>query len=209
MHKNIYKLFRIILVSSKYIFISAKAKGGLPMRNFRMMTTHIKENSEAVNVINNYLSTYLDVNKRYDDIIIIGIGTDKCIGDCLGPLVGTILKRKNFDYPVYGTLEKPLHALNLENRLSSIRARYSNAFIIAIDACLGENGNIGTIQIRNGPIDPGKGVGKNLPSVGDLSIIGIVDKLSSKSSSSLHNIRLSFVLEMAEIIAEGIMLGTK
>lgn len=177
------------------------------MRNSRIITTHVREKYEAVNTINNYLRTYFKNNKKLDDIIIIGIGTDKCIGDCLGPLVGTILKRKNFNFSVYGTLKRPLHALNLKDRLRTINAKHPNAFIIAVDACLGEDENIGTVQIRNGPIDPGKGVGKNLPSVGDLSIIGIVDKLSNNSGSTLHNIRLSFVLEMAEIIAEGIMTG--
>lgn len=177
------------------------------MKNLKMLTTHIDERYGAVKAIGNYLSTYFDSYPRYDDIIIVGIGTDKCIGDCLGPLVGTILIRRDFSFPVYGTLKRPLHALNLRNRVASIKSRHPNAFIIAIDACLGEEDNIGTIQIRSGPIDPGKGVGKNLPSVGDLSIIGIVEKLDNGSSVSLHNIRLSFVLEMAEIIAEGIVLG--
>ena len=176
------------------------------MKNLKMLSTHIDERFEAVRAVNSYLSTYFDYYPRYEDIIILGIGTDKCIGDCLGPLVGTILTRRNFHFPVYGTLKKPLHALNLRDRIASIKLSHPNAFIIAIDACLGEdNDDIGAIQIRSGPIDPGKGVGKNLPSVGDLSIIGIVEKLNN--SASIHNIRLSFVLEMAEIIAEGIILG--
>lgn len=176
------------------------------MKNLRMLTTHVEERFGAVKEISNYLSTYFDSFPRYDDIIIVGIGTDKCIGDCLGPLVGTILRRKNFNFPIYGTLRRPLHALNLKERVTCIKAKHPDAFIIAIDACLGEDDGIGTIQIRNGPIDPGKGVGKNLPSVGDLSIIGIVEKLNN-NGASLHNIRLSFVLEMAEIITEGIMMG--
>lgn len=180
------------------------------MKNSKMVTTHIREQYNAVNTISNYLSTYFEAREKYDDIIIVGIGTDKCIGDCLGPLVGTILKRSNFNFLVYGTLKRPLHALNLRDKLRSIKSKHHNAFIIAVDACLGEEDDgIGTIQIRNGPIDPGKGVGKNLPSIGDLSIIGIVDKISNNNSASLHNIRLSFVLEMAEIIAEGIIQGLK
>lgn len=174
----------------------------------KTMTTHINKKYGAVNIIKNYLNTYLQDNMNYDDIIVVGIGTDKCIGDCLGPLVGTILIRKKLELPVYGTLKMPLHALNLENRIRTIKSKHPNAFILAVDACLGEDDSIGTIQIRSGPIDPGKGVGKYLPSVGDLSIIGIVDTLSNDNTSSLHSIRLSFVLEMAEIIAEGIFMGT-
>lgn len=176
------------------------------MRNLKMLTTHVEEGFGAVKEISSYLNTYFDSFPRYDDIIIVGIGTDKCIGDCLGPLVGTILRRKNFNFPIYGTLRRPLHALNLKERVANIKAKHPDAFIIAIDACLGEDDDIGTIQIRSGPIDPGKGVGKNLPSVGDLSIIGIVEKLNN-NGASLHNIRLSYVLEIAEIITEGIMKG--
>ncbi|WIV12070.1 spore protease YyaC [Proteiniborus sp. MB09-C3] len=177
------------------------------MKNLRVLTTHVEEKYKAAREISNYLSTYFEAYPRHDDIIIVGIGTDKCIGDCLGPLVGTILKKRDFISPVYGTLKRPLHALNLKDRVLSIKSRHPDAFIIAIDACLGEDDSVGTIQIRSGPIDPGKGVGKNLPSVGDLSIIGIVEKLGNDNNSSLHNIRLSFIFEMAEIIAEGIMMG--
>lgn len=177
------------------------------MKNSRVKTTNIEKQHKAAIDISKYLSELLESNKKYDDIIILGIGTDKCIGDCLGPFVGTILKKSEFCYPVYGTLKKPIHALNLKDRVNSIKAKHPHALIIAIDACLGEDKSIGDIQIRNGPIDPGKGVGKNLPSVGDLSIIGIVHKLSNNTSASLHSIRLSFIHEMAEIIAEGIILG--
>ncbi len=176
------------------------------MRNLKVLTTHVDERFGAARDISDYLSKYFTIVPRYDDVVILGIGTDKCIGDCLGPLVGTILQNKNIGFPVYGTLRRPLHALNLKERVSYIKAKHPDSFIIAIDACLGEDDDIGTIQTRNGPIDPGKGVGKNLPSVGDLSIIGIVEKLNN-NGASLHNIRLSFVLEMAEIITEGIIMG--
>ena len=52
---------------------------------------------------------------------------------------------------------------------------HPNSNIIGVDACLGDTENIGEIQARNYPIHPGKGVGKTLPKVGDVSIIGIVD----------------------------------
>ena len=46
------------------------------------------------------------------------IGTDRSTGDALGPLVGQRLLKLGFDRtPVIGTLEEPLHALNLEERL--------------------------------------------------------------------------------------------
>ena len=56
--------------------------------------------------------------------IIVCIGTDKCIGDCLGPLVGTLLKENSFPIPIYGTLANPIHALNLEKSIYEIKIIY-------------------------------------------------------------------------------------
>ncbi|RKD32363.1 spore protease YyaC [Thermohalobacter berrensis] len=158
----------------------------------------------ASETLGRHLKPYLK-----NDMIIICVGTDKCIGDCLGPLVGTLLKKSNFPYPVYGTLGSPIHALNLKEKLINIKQRHPFNFAIAIDACLGEEENIGIIQVRQSPIFPGKGVGKNLPSIGDISIIGIVDSLKSDNNISLHNIRLGFVMEMAETITRALIKAAK
>ena len=49
-----------------------------------------------------------------DNTAIVCIGTDKCIGDCLGPLVATILEENLFPLPIYGTISNPIHALNID-----------------------------------------------------------------------------------------------
>ena len=134
--------------------------------------------------------------------IIVCIGTDKCIGDCLGPLVGTILKEDNFPLPVYGTLSEPIHALNIDERLNEIKKLHPNAHIIGIDACLGNEEDIGDIRVRNHAISPGKGIGKELPEVGETSIIGIVDTSEYSDLFFSRSIRLSFVMDMAKSISK-------
>ena len=57
------------------------------------------------NALNKHIA-YL--NKKYEDLVLLCIGTDKITGDCLGPLVGSKLMQQNFPHPLYGTLEKPL-----------------------------------------------------------------------------------------------------
>ncbi|ADL52731.1 spore protease YyaC [Clostridium cellulovorans] len=137
-----------------------------------------------------------------NDTIIICIGTDRCIGDCLGPLVGTLLKKKLFPLPVYGTIKNPIHALNLEESVKRIKCLHPKASVIGIDACLGSSDNIGEIQIRPFPIHPGKGVGKTLPDVGDISIIGIVDSCDNNELFTNRNIRLDLIMDMAEVITD-------
>lgn len=137
-----------------------------------------------------------------ENTVIVCIGTDKCIGDCLGPLVGSILTENFYPLPVYGTLSSPIHALNIDKRLDEIYATHPNASIIGVDACLGDEEDIGEIRIRDYAIHPGKGVGKELPEVGVASVIGIVDSSNNSEFFFSRSIRLSFVMNMAKIISK-------
>lgn len=140
-----------------------------------------------------------------NDSIIICIGTDKCIGDCLGPLIGTSLNEKNFPLPVYGTLDYPIHALNIDEELDKIYKLHPYATVIAIDACLGDINSIGEIHLKTDSLKPGKGVGKSLPAVGDLSIIGIVDSSSKKDLFSNRAIRLSLIMDISKVITNALL----
>lgn len=143
--------------------------------------------------------------KNSQPVVIVCIGTDRSTGDSLGPLVGTLLKEKKMDeFHIYGTLDDPVHAVNLEENLAHIYNTYNNPFIISIDACLGRLKNIGTIQVNAGPLKPGAGVNKELPTVGDMNIIGIVNVSGFMELLVLQNTRLSVVLKMAKTIAYGI-----
>ncbi|SEF39229.1 putative sporulation protein YyaC [Caloramator fervidus] len=158
----------------------------------------------AKKILAEYISSFLRENT-----LVVCIGTDKCIGDSLGPLVGTFLKESSFPLPVIGNLQSPAHAINLEKIINNIKNQYPNHFIIAIDACLGFEENIGDIQVKLGPVHPGKGVGKTLPSIGDISIVGVVDSIDINEGYWLNNIRLSFVWDMARIISESLILAAK
>ncbi len=137
--------------------------------------------------------------------VIVCIGTDKCIGDCLGPLVGTLLKENQFSLPVYGSIDTPIHALNIDKQLNLINKKHPNANIIGIDACLGKELSIGEIHIRDFAIRPGKGVGKSLPDVGTKSIVGIIDSNENSDLFYTRSIRLSLILSMAKVISKGII----
>ena len=122
--------------------------------------------------------------------IIVCIGTDKCIGDCLGPLVGTLLKENSFPIPIYGTLANPIHALNLEKSIYEIKRIYPCSTIIGIDACLGDTNSIGEIHVRD---------------FGDVSIIGIIDSSDNSEFFTSRSIRLNLIFEMAKVISNGLI----
>jgi putative sporulation protein YyaC len=148
--------------------------------------------------------------KTSKEIIILCIGSDRSTGDSLGPMVGTLLKERNIHYPVYGTLKEPVHALNLKKVLKQIHENHDDPFILGIDACLGDESQIGYIIIKEGSFVPGNALNKVLPSVGDYHMKAIVNHLDHFSPThSLNSTRLYTVLKLAEIMANIITLVAK
>lgn len=142
--------------------------------------------------------------KSYSDILIVCIGTDRATGDCLGPLIGYKVKDMKYNnVHVYGTLDEPVHAKNLCEYIK-LFDEFKNPFVIAIDACLGRLDRIGFINIKEGPLSPGSGVNKNLPSIGHVNITGIVNVGGFMEIMILQNTRLSVVMNMATLIANGL-----
>lgn len=136
------------------------------------------------------------------------IGTDRSTGDALGPLIGSQLQSDFvFPFPIIGTLEKPLHALNIQQTVEDIQQQREQPFIVAIDACLGEEGTIGQILLQHGPLYPGRAVKKKLPPIGDLSVKGIVNIGGYMESSVLQNTRLHVTASIADKIARGLLLA--
>ncbi|CAM3197879.1 spore protease YyaC [Filibacter tadaridae] len=143
-----------------------------------------------------------------ENIVFFCIGTDRSTGDALGPLTGSFLTESPlFPFPVVGTLEDPLHALNLQQRLDETIQSYPSAFIVAIDACLGKGGSIGQLLIQSGPLHPGKAVGKELPSVGDVAIKGIVNIAGFMEHAVLQSTRLLLPYEMSRILGRSMQLA--
>lgn len=152
---------------------------------------------------------YKSLNNIISDsrpIIFLCVGTDRSTGDSLGPLVGYKLKylsRNNLHF--YGTLENPVHSKNLSEILDKIHCNFDDPFIIGIDACLGNVQNIGKIYIENIPLTPGTAVNKDLPTVGNMSITGIVNISGNFEYLVLQNTRLNTVMLLADTIANGIL----
>ena len=140
-----------------------------------------------------------------DGVVLLCIGTDRSTGDCFGPLVGSQLSLERQDFfTIYGTLDQPVHAANLQNYIEIIKQTYHNPLIIAVDACLGNTDNIGYINICDGPLRPGAGVNKSLPPVGDIYITGIVNVSGFMEYLVLQNTRLNLVMKMSQLLVQGL-----
>lgn len=159
---------------------------------------------QAKSVLSNALNHHLVKRDPRRPLIILCIGTDRSTGDALGPFVGTRLLEQNHDCYVFGTLESPVHAVNLKETIQHIERSFVHPYIIAVDACLGQSSSVGKIQFAQGPLKPGAGVNKKLPEVGDVHITGIVNVGGFMEYFVLQNTRLQLVISMAKVIADSI-----
>jgi putative sporulation protein YyaC len=140
--------------------------------------------------------------------VVVCIGSDLAIDDALGPVCGSMLKYKTqgLNAFLYGTLSSPVTAKEIRALRSFLRETHKNSPVIAVDAAVGDAGDVGLIKILDRPLQPGAGANKKLGSIGDLSVMGIVAEKSIKSYALLNTTRLNLVYSMSEIISEALSL---
>ena len=132
--------------------------------------------------------------------VILCVGSDLAVGDSLGPIVGTRLRESGFPGFVYGTLKCPVTAKEVLYMDAFLRKTHPRSKVIAVDAAVGEETDVGLIKVIEGPLRPGSGANKRLGRVGDVSILGIVAPKSAFSYSLLNLTRLNTVYAMAQAI---------
>ena len=142
----------------------------------------------------------------YQQVIILCIGSDCIIGDCLGPLIGYKLAFSCYGgITVYGTLESPVHAMNFYKVMDTIDRKYCNPFIIAIDSSMGEHSDIGNVTLREAGILPGIAFGKTLSQVGNIGITGIVVQSDITFEEFTRATRMRLVMQIADFITTGLL----
>lgn len=166
------------------------------------------------NFIQDFASFIYEEKKKNNllEIVFLCIGTDRLIGDSFGPLVGSKLEKllevyNIFNIDIYGTLENNVCYTNIEKCLLKLKKDHPNACIIVIDAALSKEVNIGKIFVQRQKTVLAKGLNKAKFEVGDISIKAVVGKnykLSKYNFLSLQNISLSYVINLSNIVAEGI-----
>lgn len=179
------------------------------MKKTKLHATNINTETFTLNALHEYsdnsISTALNTyNKKSKKPIIVCIGSDLVLGDSLGPLVGTMLIKRNVPAYIYGTLNSPITAKEIVCAKTHIKMLHPNSFTIAIDAAVGNSEDVGLIKITDKGLTPGLGVDKNLGVIGDCSIIGVVAGKSLQNYNLFNLTRLNLIYKMAEKIANGV-----
>ena len=114
----------------------------------------MKENTYSFSAFSEHSSSgiyqsLIELNKDNKLPIFICIGSDMVLGDSLGPLVGTFLKKKKVNTYIYGTLSFPITAKEISYARTYLKQLHPSAISIAIDAAIGEPESIGLIKVLN------------------------------------------------------------
>ncbi len=139
-------------------------------------------------------------------LVVLCIGCDRVAGDSLGPMIGTkLIEQLDKDVIVYGMVDNNINAKNLLLVKDMIRELHYDRMLLVVDAALGHTAEVGTIQIYSHGLYPGSATNKNLPCVGDISIVGVVnEKITAFGLSMLYTARQQTVNSMAKVISESI-----
>lgn len=153
---------------------------------------------------------FIDELKRKEksknkNIICLCIGSNKIIGDSFGPMVGSRLKKMRFNNNIkfIGDMKEPITGKNVKDIIENID---KNSYLIAIDSAL-SNIQKNEIFITNGQLELGRGVGKNICRVGDLSIKANVAEYQSKSIENfrlLEKVKIYNINRLSEVVSNGI-----
>lgn len=147
------------------------------------------------------------LNSIETEPVFLAVGSHRHILDCLGPLTGTMITEKAPLVTVYGTLDEPLHAKNLHQRMELIKEQHPGNMEIAIDASLGPADDLGMIKLFQGALQPGKALSQRLEPVGHYYITGIVASQDDKPKLGRSSFgSLTHVYHMASLISEAVSI---
>ena len=153
-------------------------------------------------------SLAIEIRKRVCSPVFVCIGTDKVYSDSLGPKVGSLLNNQ-MSKPVfvYGLCDRNITAENLVYCLDFIKQMHPDSQTVVVDAAVGSVEQIGKVQISDGGIVPGAATNKNLPTVGDVSIVGIVADKGMSDFYTMNSAKERLVNRVAQFIVKSIILA--
>jgi putative sporulation protein YyaC len=159
---------------------------------------------KSVAFFSEHLVKHYLMKPDYTEIVIVCVGTNRYSGDSLGPLVGSRLFERFEGHRlvhIYGTLDKPIHALNIHKTIDHIATKHRRPYIIAVDACLGQFYKIGTLQLVEEPLEPGMSLNKQLPPIGHIHLKGIINNHGPLNHKVLEHTSLTFIYDMSAVVS--------
>lgn len=147
--------------------------------------------------------------QKFSDVVILCIGTNKLIGDSIGPVVGQKLKEEKIQESVliYGDMQENVNFKNARQIIKNIFKSYEKPFIITIDSALGTQPMINKIIVNKGIIRIGKSLGRSICYPSHITIKGVVGENKNTFDGNikiLKKVEPKLICELADIMVEGL-----
>lgn len=157
--------------------------------------------------LSNEIIKIIGPTKKNLKINFLCLGTDRVIGDSLGPIIGTKLKeyikQNNIeDINIIGSLEEPLNSLNY-NKVKDIKG-----YKILIDSAISNEYKIGSIIIEKNSKILKQIINEDKMINSDIVIKYIISEdLKNKNLNfiKLQNIKLSYIYKAANDISKSLI----
>ena len=126
--------------------------------------------------------------------VFLCVGTSKCIGDSLGPIVGENLNNKinKSDVYVFGNLR--------DNITNKIDKQIKNPYLIVVDSALSSKKHIGRVIISKNKMVIGKALNKLNYSFGNICIKGVVGENKNnciRNYNELNNVQEKLIQKLS------------
>lgn len=146
--------------------------------------------------------------------VFLCIGTNKCIGDSLGPRIGEILNEKIYKNNIYviGNLRENINYSNIFDTLNKIYNNIDNPYLILIDSALSNKEYVGNILINKKGMIIGESLKKEERRIGNIAIKGIVGENKEnniKNFNILNNVEEEVIEKLSNIISSQIISALK
>lgn len=144
--------------------------------------------------------------QNFSEIVILCVGSNKIIGDCIGPMVGQMLKnilKEEKNIIIYGNMKETLNFKNARQVIENVFEIYKKPFVITIDSALGTKEMLENIIISTGWMKIGNSLGRSICYYSHINIKGVVGKKKNtlrENIETLKKVNPTLVIELSETI---------
>lgn len=148
---------------------------------------------------NNFFMKKIE-KKEKNQIVIVCFGTPTVSGDALGPKIGTLLQRWNIPCFVYGTVDRPVTATNMQEYMEMVENAHKGATVLSVDASLGRKEKIGRFILRKDGVCPA-GIKGEKRRFGHIGLLGVVGENNGEPMKELLAVNEDYISNMAHKVA--------
>ena len=203
-----YNKERALIMDYSFHIYNKLSCDGITMATEKFLTDFTAKNNKTNGAGTSLTENLYDAPLENPSLspVVVCVGSDRAVGDSLGPIVGSMLKYKTQGLKafIYGTLAAPVTAKEIKYLRAFLKDTHAGSPIIAVDAAVGSAGDVGLMKLSDSPLYPGAGANKKLGEIGDISIIGIVAEKSVANYGLLNTTRLNLVYTMSERISDAL-----